>query len=62
LDNGGEYTSIDLNYFYTEEGIKRELTIPYKPQQNGISKRKNRSIIDYVRAMMYDQEFPMVFW
>ena len=33
-DNGGEFTSNEFNDFCKEAGIKRELTIPYNPQQN----------------------------
>jgi hypothetical protein len=45
-DNGGEYTSRDFNDFCIETGIKREYTIPYNPQHNGVVERKNRSIIE----------------
>ena len=38
-DNGGEYTSKDLVAFYKEVGIKRELIVPYNPQQNGVAER-----------------------
>jgi hypothetical protein len=40
-DNGGEYTSIDFSDFCIEAGIKREYTIPYNPQHNGVAERKN---------------------
>ena len=40
-DNGGEYTSRDFTDFCKEAGIKREYTVPYNPQQNGVAKRKN---------------------
>jgi len=43
-DNGAEYTSNAFHDFYKEEGIKRELTVPYNPQHNGIVERKNMSI------------------
>ena len=43
LDNGGEFTLIEFNEYCKEAGIKRELTIPYNPQQNGVAERKNRS-------------------
>ena len=37
-DNGGEYTFGGFIDFCNEAGIKRELTIPYNPQQNGVAK------------------------
>jgi hypothetical protein len=61
-DNGGEYTSNDFKDFCKEAGIKRELTVSYNPQQNGVVERKNRSIISSSRAMIHDQEFPMFLW
>lgn len=57
-DNGGEYTSKDLIVFYKEAGIKRELIVPYNPKQNGVAERKNRTIEECVRTMLYDQDLP----
>ena len=61
-DNGGEYTSGGFVDFYSEARIKREFTVPYKPQQNGVAKRKNRTIISAVKAMIHDQGVPMFLW
>ena len=61
-DNGGEFTSNEFNDFCKEAEIKRELTIPYNPQQNGVAKRKNRSIMEAVKAMIHDQDLPMYLW
>jgi transposase InsO family protein len=44
-DNGGEYTSKEFVRFCRDVRIKRELTTPYNPQQNGVAKRKNRTIM-----------------
>jgi transposase InsO family protein len=49
-DNGGEYTSRDFSDFCKEAGIKRELIVPYNPQQNGVAERKNRSIVEAVQS------------
>jgi transposase InsO family protein len=61
-DNGGEYTSRDFSDFCIEAGIKREYTIPYNPQQNGVAERKNRSIVEATKAMIHDQNLPMILW
>ena len=61
-DNGGEFTSYEFNYFCKEAGIKRELTFPYNPQQNGVAERKNRSIMEAVKYMIHDQDLPMYLW
>jgi transposase InsO family protein len=39
LDNGGEYTSKEFVNFFKDVEIKRELTTPYNPQQNGVAER-----------------------
>ena len=54
LDNGGEFMSNEFNDYCKEVGIKRELTIPYNPQQNGVAERNNRSIMEVVKAMIHD--------
>jgi transposase InsO family protein len=61
-DNGGKYTSNDFKRFCTRVGIKRELTVLYNPQQNGVAERKNRAIIGVVKAMLHDQDLPMFMW
>jgi transposase InsO family protein len=43
-------------------GIKRELTTPYNPQQNGVVERKNRTIMQTVKTMIHDQDLPMHLW
>ena len=42
-DNGGDYASHAFDEFCRQEGIKRQLTVPYTPQQNGVAERKNRA-------------------
>jgi len=61
-DNGGEYTSRDFSDFCIEAGIKREYTVPYNPQQNGVAERKNKSIVEATKAMIHDQNLPMILW
>jgi transposase InsO family protein len=61
-DNGGEYTSNDFNDFCREAGIKKEKTVPYNPQQNGVAKRKNQSIVGASIAMIHDQDLPIFLW
>jgi hypothetical protein len=50
LDNGGEYTSKEFVSFCRDVGIKRELTTPYNPQQNGVAERKNRTMLERSRS------------
>jgi hypothetical protein len=61
-DNGGEFTSEEFKEYCKEVGIKRELSTPYNPQRNGITERKNRAIMEAVKAMIHDQDLPIHLW
>ena len=41
-----EYESNEFDDFCREARIKRELTVPYNPQQNEVVERKNRTICE----------------
>ncbi|GKG07937.1 retrotransposon protein, putative, ty1-copia subclass, partial [Tanacetum coccineum] len=43
-------------------GIVQQLTPPYIPQHNGVSERKNRTLLDMVRSMMNLTTLPLSFW
>ena len=58
-NNGGEYVSQQFKDFCVAEGIKRELTAPHNPQQNGVAERKDRSIVGVARVMLHDQILPL---
>ena len=45
-----------------EVSIKRETTTPHTPEQNGVAGRKNRTIVEAVRAMLHDQRLPKFLW
>ncbi|XP_057996507.1 uncharacterized protein LOC131175847 [Hevea brasiliensis] len=61
-DNGKEYTFVEFEKFCEEAGIVYHLTVPYSPQQNGVSKRKNRTIVEMARCMLKEKELPKEFW
>jgi hypothetical protein len=61
-DNGGEYTSNEFGSFCRDVEIKRELATPYNPQQNGVSERKNRAIMEAVKTIIHNQDLPMHLW
>jgi transposase InsO family protein len=48
--------------FCRDVGIKRELTTPYNPQQNGVAERKNITILEVVKTMIHNQDLPMCLW
>jgi len=61
-DGGGEYTSTEFNDFCSSNGINHEVTAPYTPQHNGISKRKNRTLVNMIRSMLKQKQMPHYLW
>ncbi|GKB81428.1 putative ribonuclease H-like domain-containing protein, partial [Tanacetum coccineum] len=51
-----------MDDFYREKGIKREYSVARTPQQNGVAKRKNRTLIEVARIMLADSKLPTTFW
>jgi hypothetical protein len=43
-------------------GIIKETTAPYSAQQNGVSERCNRTVVDPARFMLKAAGMPNVFW
>ncbi|RVX04494.1 Retrovirus-related Pol polyprotein from transposon RE1 [Vitis vinifera] len=61
-DNGTEYTSDKFDKFCVEAGIVHQLTVTYSPQQNGVSERKNRTIMEMTRCLLFEKKMPKCFW
>ncbi|XP_058110887.1 uncharacterized protein LOC131253765 [Magnolia sinica] len=61
-DRGGEYNSYKFTNFCEEHDIKRQLTTPFTPQQNGVCERKNRTIMNMVRSLLTKGEIPKKIW
>jgi transposase InsO family protein len=51
-DQGGEYLFNGFDLFYAKHGIIQERTPTYSPQSNGVTERKNRTLIDLVNSML----------
>lgn len=58
-NNGGEYTSEKFQRYCTEEG---RFTMVYIPQQNAVSERLNRTVLEKVRSMLSEFGLPREFW
>lgn len=61
-DNGGEYVSKAFPDFYDSKDIKRELTPPYNPPQNGVAKRMNWTTQEKKSSMLSNANLPNGFW
>ncbi|GKA54782.1 ribonuclease H-like domain-containing protein [Tanacetum coccineum] len=53
-DNGTEFKNRDMLEFYGNKGIKQEYSNARTPQQNGVAKRINRTLIEAARTMLAD--------
>ena len=60
--NGGEYCSKEFADYCSYHGIRREKTVPGTPQENGVSERMNRIIMECARSMRLHASFPLQFW
>ncbi|GJX10443.1 putative ribonuclease H-like domain-containing protein [Tanacetum coccineum] len=61
-DNRTEFKNSIMNPFCEMKGIKREFSIARTPQQNGVAKRKNKTLIEAARTMLVDFKLPTTFW
>jgi hypothetical protein len=61
-DRGGEYLSNEFTDYLKENGILSQWTPPHTPQLNGVSERRNRTLLDMVRSMMSHAALPISFW
>ncbi|KAG8480148.1 hypothetical protein CXB51_024926 [Gossypium anomalum] len=61
-DNGTEYTSAQFQAICNDAGIKHQLTNVYTSQQNGVCERKNRSLLDMARCLLFEKKLPKNLW
>ena len=61
FDRGGEYLSQNFDDHLKDCGIVSQLTPPGTPQWNGVSERRNRTLLDMVRSMMSRTDLPISF-
>lgn len=60
--SGGEFTSKALAAHFATTGVKRHLTTPYSPQQNGVVERRNQTMVGMARSMMKAKKLSSFFW
>ena len=61
-NRGREFASNDFLSFCKTNGMKKQFTTSYTPQQNGIAERKNRTIMEMARSMMKAKHLPNEYW
>ena len=61
-DNGGEYVNHKFASFCKEHGIKHETIASYTPQQNGVSERANRTLMEKTRTLLHSRGLSAKLW
>ena len=61
-DKGREFINKYFKIFLESEGITRQFTLPYTPQQNGVAERVNHTLIEMARAMMVHANVQRNLW
>ena len=61
-DRGEEYLSYEFGLQLKQCEIVSLLTPPGTPRCNGVSERRNRTLLDMVRSMMSLTDLPLSFW
>ena len=59
---GDEYVSNDFLFFCKLHGIHKKFIAWHTPQENGVTERKNRTIMEMARSMMEAKHFPNEYW
>jgi hypothetical protein len=61
-DNGGEFYGNEFEELCKKCGIARQNTTPYTPQQNGVAKRMNKTLMEKARCMLSSVGLGQEFW
>ncbi|GJZ44288.1 putative ribonuclease H-like domain-containing protein [Tanacetum coccineum] len=61
-DNGTKFKNSVMNQLCETKGIKREFSVARTPQQNGVAKRKKKTLIEAARTMLVNSKLPTTFW
>jgi transposase InsO family protein len=61
-DNSTKFKNTQVEDFLDEEGIKHDFLAPHTTQQNGVAKRRNRTLIKMVRTMLDEYKTSDRFW
>jgi transposase InsO family protein len=57
-DRDGEFTASGFTEYCSDHSVQRHLTAPYTPEQNGIAKRRNQSVLGMARSMLKAMTMP----
>nr|GEU88949.1 retrovirus-related Pol polyprotein from transposon TNT 1-94 [Tanacetum cinerariifolium] len=61
-DNGTKFKNKTFAKFFDEVGISQQFSAARTPQQNGVMKRRNRTLVEAARTMLTFTNLPLFLW
>nr|GEY84915.1 retrovirus-related Pol polyprotein from transposon TNT 1-94 [Tanacetum cinerariifolium] len=61
-DKGMEFLNKTLHAYFASKRIKHQTSVARKPEQNGIVKRRNRTLVEAARTMLSAAKVSLFFW
>ncbi|GKA25650.1 retrovirus-related pol polyprotein from transposon TNT 1-94 [Tanacetum coccineum] len=61
-DKGTEFLNKTLHQYFAQEGIEHQTSTARTPEQNGVVKRRNRTLVEAARTMLSAAKVPLFFW
>ncbi|GKF38016.1 retrovirus-related pol polyprotein from transposon TNT 1-94 [Tanacetum coccineum] len=61
-EKGTEFLNNTLHAYFAQEGIKHQTLTARTPEQNGVVKRWNRTLVEAAQTMISAAKVPLFFW
>nr|GEX83384.1 hypothetical protein [Tanacetum cinerariifolium] len=61
-NKGTEFLNQTLHAYFAAEGILHQTSVARTPEQNGVVKRRNRTLVEAARTMLSAAKVPLFFW
>ncbi|CAI7834563.1 unnamed protein product [Closterium sp. NIES-53] len=61
-DGGGEFFNHSLSSYCSSHGIRQTSTLPHSPEQNGVTERRNRTLMEITRCLLTHASAPRSLW
>nr|GFA95068.1 hypothetical protein [Tanacetum cinerariifolium] len=61
-DKGTEFLNQTLYAYFAAEGIQHQTSVARTPEQNGVVKGRNRTLVEAARTMLSAAKVPLFFW
>nr|GEX09902.1 hypothetical protein [Tanacetum cinerariifolium] len=61
-DKGTKFLNKTLHAYFASEGILHQTSVARTPEQNGVVKRRNRTLVEATRTMLSATKVPLFFW